>query len=54
MLNFRGKDEEMREVRLRDRLRVVDCKFDMSEIGRESEPSIATVVLSIEEKTDRN
>lgn len=53
-LNLRGRDEEASEERERARLRLVELREEIREMGRESEVSIADVVVSIELRLERN
>lgn len=53
-LNLRGRDEDASEERERARLRLVELRVDIREIGREREVRIAEVVVSIELRVERN
>lgn len=48
MLNLRGRDDDISDERVRERVRFVDERLDMRERGRAKESRIAAVVLSME------
>lgn len=47
-MNFRGRDEDIKEERERAIVRFVEVRSDILERGRDRDFSIAAVVLSIE------
>ena len=54
MLNFRGREEDTRDERLRERFLFVEDRLFMREMGRERDDRIAVVVSSIEVRAVRN
>ena len=52
-LNFRGREDETRELRFRERLRLDDDRLEMSEMGRARAVRIAADVLSMDVRAVR-
>lgn len=53
-MNFRGKEEDRREDRCRERFLFVELRLDIRVVGLEREVRTAEVVLSMDDKDPMN